>query len=202
MSCCLKPAPLSLAAAAGPAAHHRPGVIGCSHMSAAQQKSRINKQQLLWHRLSIGMSHFVPFVSSWYIYLLPLPALQVETVEQYDEYCHYVAGLVGIGLAQLFGKQHAALRHQHCSSLGAVHSLSSSTPSTACTACTQGQQRYLLTACHPGLHSYLCCVSTQPTSLQVYPCLTKHPRDLCVFAGSTCTQWACMYLQTCQPGHG
>lgn len=27
---------------------------------------------------------------------------QVETVEDYDLYCHYVAGLVGIGLSQLF----------------------------------------------------------------------------------------------------
>lgn len=29
---------------------------------------------------------------------------QVETVEDYDLYCHYVAGLVGIGLSQLFGE--------------------------------------------------------------------------------------------------
>lgn len=28
--------------------------------------------------------------------------LQVETVNDYDEYCHYVAGLVGIGLSKLF----------------------------------------------------------------------------------------------------
>ena len=28
--------------------------------------------------------------------------LQVETVDDYDEYCHYVAGLVGIGLSKLF----------------------------------------------------------------------------------------------------
>jgi hypothetical protein len=27
-----------------------------------------------------------------------------ETREQYDLYCHYVAGLVGIGLSQLFGE--------------------------------------------------------------------------------------------------
>lgn len=27
---------------------------------------------------------------------------QVETVEDYDLYCHYVAGLVGIGLSKLF----------------------------------------------------------------------------------------------------
>lgn len=26
----------------------------------------------------------------------------METVAQYDEYCHYVAGLVGIGLSDLF----------------------------------------------------------------------------------------------------
>lgn len=31
-----------------------------------------------------------------------LTATQVETVEDYDLYCHYVAGLVGIGLSQLF----------------------------------------------------------------------------------------------------
>jgi farnesyl-diphosphate farnesyltransferase len=30
--------------------------------------------------------------------------LQVESVEDYDLYCHYVAGLVGIGLSQLFGE--------------------------------------------------------------------------------------------------
>lgn len=29
---------------------------------------------------------------------------QVETIADYDLYCHYVAGLVGIGLSQLFGK--------------------------------------------------------------------------------------------------
>ena len=27
---------------------------------------------------------------------------QVETVDDYDEYCHYVAGLVGLGLSKLF----------------------------------------------------------------------------------------------------
>nr|AIW04729.1 squalene synthase [Dryopteris fragrans] len=27
---------------------------------------------------------------------------EVETIEDYDEYCHYVAGLVGLGLSQLF----------------------------------------------------------------------------------------------------
>jgi len=26
----------------------------------------------------------------------------VETVEDYDEYCHYASGLVGIGLSKLF----------------------------------------------------------------------------------------------------
>ena len=31
--------------------------------------------------------------------------LQVETIEEYDEYCHYVAGLIGHGLSRLF---HAA----------------------------------------------------------------------------------------------
>lgn len=28
--------------------------------------------------------------------------LQVETTDDYDEYCHYVAGLVGLGLSKLF----------------------------------------------------------------------------------------------------
>lgn len=28
--------------------------------------------------------------------------LQVETIDDYDEYCHYVAGLVGLGLSKLF----------------------------------------------------------------------------------------------------
>jgi len=28
--------------------------------------------------------------------------IQVETVDDYDEYCHYVAGLVGLGLSKLF----------------------------------------------------------------------------------------------------
>jgi hypothetical protein len=36
---------------------------------------------------------------------VPHVCLQVETVEDYDLYCHYVAGLVGIGLSQLFGEQ-------------------------------------------------------------------------------------------------
>lgn len=29
----------------------------------------------------------------------------------YDQYCHYVAGLVGIGLSSLFGERRVALRH-------------------------------------------------------------------------------------------
>ena len=28
----------------------------------------------------------------------------VKTIADYDKYCHYVAGLVGIGLSDLFGK--------------------------------------------------------------------------------------------------
>ena len=28
--------------------------------------------------------------------------VQVETIDDYDEYCHYVAGLVGLGLSKLF----------------------------------------------------------------------------------------------------
>lgn len=29
-------------------------------------------------------------------------SVQVETTDDYDEYCHYVAGLVGLGLSKLF----------------------------------------------------------------------------------------------------
>lgn len=36
--------------------------------------------------------------------ILACAVLQVETVEDYDLYCHYVAGLVGVGLSQLFGE--------------------------------------------------------------------------------------------------
>ncbi|KAH7834253.1 hypothetical protein Vadar_014197 [Vaccinium darrowii] len=32
----------------------------------------------------------------------PLSSVQVETTDDYDEYCHYVAGLLGIGLSRLF----------------------------------------------------------------------------------------------------
>lgn len=34
--------------------------------------------------------------------LIILLVLQVETIGDYDEYCHYVAGLVGLGLSKLF----------------------------------------------------------------------------------------------------
>jgi phytoene/squalene synthetase len=42
--------------------------------------------------------------------------LQVETVADYDLYCHYVAGLVGVGLSQLFGEQQLVTvqRQQQC----------------------------------------------------------------------------------------
>ena len=30
----------------------------------------------------------------------------VKTVADYDKYCHYVAGLVGIGLSEMFGENH------------------------------------------------------------------------------------------------
>lgn len=30
---------------------------------------------------------------------------EVDTVAEYDEYCHFVAGLVGIGLSQMFGER-------------------------------------------------------------------------------------------------
>jgi phytoene/squalene synthetase len=36
--------------------------------------------------------------------MLCCAVLQVESVEDYDLYCHYVAGLVGVGLSQLFGE--------------------------------------------------------------------------------------------------
>ena len=36
--------------------------------------------------------------------------MQVVTVDDYDKYCHYVAGLVGIGLSKLFGKQWLSVR--------------------------------------------------------------------------------------------
>lgn len=36
--------------------------------------------------------------------------MQVVTVDDYDKYCHYVAGLVGIGLSKLFGKQWVSVR--------------------------------------------------------------------------------------------
>lgn len=50
------------------------------------------------------------------------PWHQVETVKDYDLYCHYVAGLVGVGLSNLFagsgdeeglreGHQAATMRH-------------------------------------------------------------------------------------------
>jgi farnesyl-diphosphate farnesyltransferase len=48
-------------------------------------------------KMGNGMADFIP--------------QEVKTVEQYDLYCHYVAGLVGIGLSQLFassGAQRAA----------------------------------------------------------------------------------------------
>lgn len=38
-------------------------------------------------------SHVMPII---------LLLLQVETIDDYDEYCHYVAGLVGLGLSKLF----------------------------------------------------------------------------------------------------
>lgn len=39
-------------------------------------------------RMAAGMAEFIP--------------IEVERTEQYDRYCHYVAGLVGIGLSNLF----------------------------------------------------------------------------------------------------
>lgn len=37
--------------------------------------------------------------------LVAVGGVQVVTIADYDLYCHYVAGLVGIGLSQLFGEQ-------------------------------------------------------------------------------------------------
>lgn len=44
------------------------------------------------------MRHVNCVISATYKFL----GLQVETVDDYDEYCHYVAGLVGLGLSKLF----------------------------------------------------------------------------------------------------
>lgn len=41
-------------------------------------------------RMGAGMAEFI--------------VKDVKTVKEYDLYCHYVAGLVGIGLSQLFGR--------------------------------------------------------------------------------------------------
>ena len=35
----------------------------------------------------------------------------VETVADYDEYCHFVAGLVGVGLSQVL-QQHIPIDHE------------------------------------------------------------------------------------------
>ena len=50
-----------------------------------------------------------------------ISADEVESVAQYDTYCHYVAGLVGVGLSQMFGApappscRPARLRRRACS---------------------------------------------------------------------------------------
>ena len=45
------------------------------------------------------MKYIINVLCDAYIFIL---ILQVETVDDYDEYCHYVAGLVGLGLSKLF----------------------------------------------------------------------------------------------------
>jgi phytoene/squalene synthetase len=43
---------------------------------------------------------------------------EVATLEQYDLYCHYVAGLVGIGLSQMFGARGRGRRGGSAARLG------------------------------------------------------------------------------------
>ena len=39
------------------------------------------------HRMGVGMAKFIE--------------KEVETCKEFDEYCHYVAGLVGVGLSKV-----------------------------------------------------------------------------------------------------
>lgn len=41
-------------------------------------------------RMGEGMAHYAT------------AGIQVNTIEDYDTYCHYVAGLVGLGLSEMF----------------------------------------------------------------------------------------------------
>ncbi|KAH8981344.1 farnesyl-diphosphate farnesyltransferase [Lactarius akahatsu] len=61
------------------------------------------------HKMETGMADFAHRAA-----LSPVP-LTLETVEEYDLYCHYVAGLVGEGLSRLFsatGKESESLSQQ------------------------------------------------------------------------------------------
>lgn len=59
---------------------------------------------------------------------------EVDTVAQYDEYCHFVAGLVGIGLSQMFGAQRRrAAWRRRLHAAGRSRPVSGS-PSRACMA--------------------------------------------------------------------
>ncbi len=51
----------------------------------------------LYHRCCT--KYIINVLCDAYIFIL---IVQVETVDDYDEYCHYVAGLVGLGLSKLF----------------------------------------------------------------------------------------------------
>lgn len=41
-------------------------------------------------RMGEGMAHYAT------------AGIHVDTIEDYDKYCHYVAGLVGLGLSEMF----------------------------------------------------------------------------------------------------
>lgn len=59
----------------------------------------------LWCSVRLLVLHAVLSLLVAAVHTVP-PVLQVVTVAEYDEYCHYVAGLVGIGLSNLFGGWH------------------------------------------------------------------------------------------------
>nr|ARA73617.1 squalene synthase [Lepidium apetalum] len=61
------------------------------HVAAAFLELEIGYQEAIeeiTRRMGAGMAKFI--------------CQEVETVDDYDEYCHYVAGLVGLGLSKLF----------------------------------------------------------------------------------------------------
>ncbi|KAL8556191.1 hypothetical protein ACS0TY_003834 [Phlomoides rotata] len=73
------------------------------HVSTAFQELGRSYQEAIEDitmRMGAGMAKFI--------------SKEVETVDDYDEYCHYVAGLVGLGLSKLFhasGKEDMATEH-------------------------------------------------------------------------------------------